>query len=273
MLFSVSYEFFSTHEEAFILLKTMERQQNPTDFDYSFVNATARVALYDDMKSAPRITNVEPAGTNEFIEHLTTTVYEQSKLAGGSLPYSAIREVSENFIHAQFREIVVSILDNGNTIRFADQGPGITEKEKALEPGFSSAVEPMKDYIRGVGSGFPIVKDYLGDRDGSIVIEDNLTAGAVVTISLVKKPHTPPPAAQALPIVPHLPLSDRERDFIMALQREGDLGITELSTITGAAGSTTFNTLRKLEEYGLVERSAGKKRSLTELGYQVASTL
>ena len=157
------------------------------EFDFSFVDAIARVALYDDMKSAPRITKVEPAPTNEFIEHLTTTIYEQSRLAGGKIPYTLIREVSENFIHARFKEIVVSILDDGNTIRFADQGPGIQEKEKAQQPGFSSAIEPMKDYIRGVGSGFPIVKDYLDDREGSIVIEDNIVSGAVVTISLEKK--------------------------------------------------------------------------------------
>ena len=165
----------------------MTQTAQHTDFDYSFVDAIARVALYDDLKSAPRITKVSPAPTDEFIEHLTTTVYEQSKLAGGKIPYTLIREVSENFIHAQFREIVVSILDDGNTVRFADQGPGIQEKEKAQQPGFSSAIEPMKDYIRGVGSGFPIVRDYLDERDGSIVIEDNLTSGAVVTISLVKK--------------------------------------------------------------------------------------
>ena len=90
-----------------------------TNFDYSFVDATARVAVYDDMKSAPHVLKVKPAGTNEFIEQLTTTVYEQSKLAGGSIPYTLIREVSENFIHAQFKEIVVSIMDGGNTVRFA----------------------------------------------------------------------------------------------------------------------------------------------------------
>ena len=101
---------------------------NEKEFDFSFVDAIARVALYDDMKSAPRITKVEPAATNEFIEHLTTTIYEQSRLAGGKIPYTLIREVSENFIHARFKEIVVSILDDGNTIRFADQGPGIQEK-------------------------------------------------------------------------------------------------------------------------------------------------
>ena len=249
-------------------------------FDYSFVSATARVALYDDMKSAPRITKVEPSKTNEFIEKLTTTVYEQSKLAGGKIPYSVIREVSENFIHAQFREIVVSILDDGNTIRFADQGPGIAEKKKAQEPGFSSAIEPMKEYIRGVGSGFPIVRDYLGDRDGSIVIEDNLNTGAVVTISLVAhpspaRPVSERPAHRDAPslALPPIPLTDRERTFLSLLFHEGDLGITEMSKLTDSAESTTYNTFKKLEESGLVEKFPNKKRALTPIGQQVASSL
>lgn len=252
----------------------MTQMAEHTDFDYSFVDATARVALYDDLKSAPRITKVSPAPTDEFIERLTTTVYDQSKLAGGKIPYTLIREVSENFIHAQFREIVVSILDDGNTVRFADQGPGIQEKEKAQQPGFSSAIEPMKDYIRGVGSGFPIVRDYLDERDGSIVIEDNLTSGAVVTISLVKRPARKTAAQAAGPIpLPHIPLTERERAFVMLLQREGELGVTELRDLSDTPGSTTYNTLRKLEEAGLVEKASNKKRMLSDLGYQVASSL
>ena len=249
-------------------------------FDYSYVSTIARVALYDDLKSAPRITEIQPAATNEYIETLTTTVYEQSRLAGGKVPYTLIREVSENFIHAQFQEIVVSILDDGNTIRFADQGPGIQEKEKAQKPGFSSAIEPMKKYIRGVGSGFPIVKDYLDDREGSIVIEDNLVSGAVVTISLEKKMTAPaqvPPLTREKPqrpaIIPQIPLSEREKSFLRVLMREGELGITELSELTETPVSTTYNTLKKLEEAGLAEKSSGKKRWLTDLGYQVATEI
>ena len=255
-------------------------------FDYSFVDTTARIALYDDMKSAPRITEVSPAGTNDFIEKLTTTIYEQAKLAGGKVPYTLIREVSENFIHAQFREIVVSILDNGNTIRFADQGPGIQEKEKAQQPGFTSATEPMKKYIRGVGSGFPLVRDYLDSSDGSIVIEDNLVSGAVVTISLEQqsnqRPHNGKTNGSArahvrdrglIPPPPAVPLSSREREFLTVLMREGELGITELSELTGTPVSTTYNTLKKLEEAGLAEKTTGKRRWLTELGYQVISEL
>ena len=273
---------FSFHANSFtfqknrIYFSNMTENAEQTAFDYSYVHATARVALYDDMKSAPRVTKVEPASTNEFIEKLTTTVYEQSRLAGGKIPYTLIREVSENFIHAQFREIVVSILDDGNTIRFADQGPGIQEKEKAQQPGFSSAIEPMKNYIRGVGSGFPIVRDYLDDRDGSIVIEDNLMSGAVVTISLdakrkaQKTPVENRPAPLPFPIAS---LSEREKTFISLLQREGELGITELRDLSDTPGSTTYNTLKKLEEAGLVEKLPGKKRTLSDIGYQVATTL
>ena len=246
-------------------------------FDFSFVGSPARVALYDDLGAAPRITRVEPAATNDFIEGLTVTVYEQAKLAGGKIPYSVIREVSENFIHARFCEIVVSILDEGNTIRFADQGPGINEKDKAQKPGFTSATEPMKDYIRGVGSGFPIVCDYLEAKDGSIVIEDNLSSGAVVTISLVDKQKPSPSQGAGLPVdtalLPRIPLTEREQLFIKHLLREGDLGISEMSELTGNAISTTHSTFKKLEQDGLVENTPSKKRSLTVIGEQIAQTL
>ena len=157
-------------------------EQEP--FDYTYVSSVARIALYDDLRSAPRVTEIMPAPTADYIEALATTIYEQAKSQGGTIPYTVIREVSENFIHARFVEIIVSILDGGNTIRFADQGPGIKNKDKAQLPGFSSAIEPMKSYIRGVGSGLPIVRDYLEFSHGTISIEDNMGQGAVVTISL-----------------------------------------------------------------------------------------
>lgn len=160
-------------------------------FDYAFVETVGRIALYDDLRSAPRVVEINPAETAAYIEALASTIYEQSHGAGGTIPYTVIREVSENFIHAHFKEVVVSILDKGNTIRFADHGPGIPSKEKAQMPGFSSAVEPMKNYIRGVGSGLPIVREYLESSHGTITIEDNLGTGAVVTVSLVRAEDDP----------------------------------------------------------------------------------
>ncbi len=153
-------------------------------FDYTFVETVGRIALYDDLLSAPRVIEIQPAATGAYIEALASSVYEQARGAGGSIPYTVIREVSENFIHAQFKGVLVTIRDQGNTIVFADHGPGIPSKEKAQMPGFSSAVEPMRNYIRGVGSGLPIVREYLESSHGTITIEDNLGTGAVVTISL-----------------------------------------------------------------------------------------
>ncbi len=151
---------------------------------YDFVESPARVAVYDDLLSSPRIIDIEPDSTKEFISSLAASVYGAAKDAGGTIPFSIILQVAENFIHSRFQEMVVSVLDGGNTIRFADQGPGIPDKEKAQQPGYSSATAPMKRYINGVGSGLPIVREYMETKHGTVRIEDNLNTGAVVTISL-----------------------------------------------------------------------------------------
>ena len=202
---------------------------------------------------------------------------------GGSVPYTVIREVTENFIHAQFSEIVISILDQGKTIRFSDQGPGIKQKDKAQLPGFTSATEAMKRYIRGVGSGLPIVKDYLDVSNGTITIEDNLEQGAVVTISMAApqgvsftQSFTQQQSAQIqdhllMSIVPRL--TDREKTILTLMLQEGVLGVTDLVNLTGVAASSTYAALKKLEEYGLVEKTNGQKRILTDYGFTVAQSL
>lgn len=237
-------------------------------FDYTFVETISRIALYDDMKSAPRIIEIQPDETTKYIENLASKTYEQAKIAGGSIPYTVIREVAENFIHAQFSEIVISIFDEGNTIRFSDQGPGIPQKEKSQLPGFTSAVEPMKKYIRGVGSGLPIVKDYLDFSNGTISIEDNLNFGAVITISLTAEEEIEHPLS---PLIP--PLNQREKDFLLCFLKGGALGVTEVSKLTDTPPSSTFVTLSKLEEYGLIERSFNQKRILTDLGFKISDSL
>lgn len=252
---------------------TIETPDGTQSFNYDFVPNAARIAIYDDLRSAPRIIEIQPSETTQFIENLASKIYEQAKLAGGAIPYTAIREVSENFIHAKFSEIIVSILDQGNTIRFADQGPGIHNKEKAQLPGFTSAIEPMKKYIRGVGSGLPIVKEYLDFSHGTITIEDNLTTGAVVTLSLKEKPQVPFVGANAVVKTVIPPLSAREREFLPIFLSEGALGVTDIANLTGAPQSSTYVTLKKLEEAGLIEKTVGQKRILTNLGFQIASAL
>jgi len=142
----------------------------------------ARIAVYDDRSAAPRVVVIDPKDVRSYLEEITTTVVRLAKEQGSAIPFMVIREVVENFIHAYFRQPTISILDEGNLIRFSDQGPGIKEKDLALKYGTTSATEEMKQYIRGVGSGLPYVQQYMEDKGGSLTIEDNIAGGTIVTI-------------------------------------------------------------------------------------------
>lgn len=150
----------------------------------SQVSYATRIAIYDDLLSTPRVIVIAPKDVRTYLEEITNTVYRCMKEQGGGISLMVIREIVENFIHANFVEPIISILDDGNTIRFADQGPGIEDKERAFEFGVTSADRNQKRYIRGTGAGFPMVQQYLEHAGGAVSIEDNLHQGTVVTVSI-----------------------------------------------------------------------------------------
>ena len=161
----------------------------------------ARIAVYDDAAAAPRVVEVAPKDVRAYLEEITLQVTQLAQAQGGMIPFMVIREIVENLIHAYFIEPTVSILDRGNTIRFSDQGPGIRQKDRALQYGTTSATEEMRRYIRGVGSGLPYVQQYMSDKGGSLLIEDNMAGGTVVTISASAVPQAPafPPSQPQQP--------------------------------------------------------------------------
>ena len=161
----------------------------------------ARIAVYDDMSIAPRVITIEATDIRSYLEQITATVYDLASKQGGDWPFSLIRELVENYIHAYFEEPTVSILDKGQTLTFSDQGPGIPDKEAALRPSFSSATKAMKHYIRGVGSGLPVVEEQIKLRHGTISIDDNIGRGTIVTVSL-KQDGTPQKPVAAPDIQP-----------------------------------------------------------------------
>lgn len=250
------------------IIESVEDTAPSQSFDYHYITTPARIAIYDSLKTAPRVIQVQGGPTHEYIEHIASLTYKNAKEAGGMIPYTVIREVSENFIHANFNEVVVSIFDQGNTIRFADQGPGIKHKDLVQEPGFSSAIEPMKRYIRGVGSGLPIVKDYLSTSHGHIEIKDNVNQGSVVTISLVASRTTDEEIEAAQ--IPDL--TENEVAVLKALLPNNTLGVSEVSKATNIAVASVHTAFSKMEEAGLVEK-VNKKRTLTPRGTQVALSL
>jgi len=143
-----------------------------------------RIAVYDSMRSLPRIIDLSFNNIPDFINKTSEEVYGLSHRQGGRIPYTIIKEIVENLIHASFREIIITILNNGNKIMISDQGPGIFDKEKAVLPGYTSATSEMKRFIRGVGSGLPIVNETIAFSGGILDIKDNIKNGTVVTLSI-----------------------------------------------------------------------------------------
>jgi hypothetical protein len=245
-------------------------RSNPGDA-LPYVSTRARIAVYDDLLSAPRVVDVNPAPVIEFIEHIASYTYDFAQKQGGSLPFSVIHEIAENFIHANFKECTVSILDRGNTIRFSDQGPGIEKKRLVQQPGITSATADMKRFIKGVGSGFPIVKEYLDYRHGFLSIDDNAKEGTVITLSLqIETPlHEEPLVSQVS--TPEKPrqknLNARSLQTLHLLYERGELGPSDLMEPLGVSAATAHRILVGLDEKGLIESAPNRKRILSSTGF------
>lgn len=229
------------------------------------VNHPARIAIYDDAAAAPRVVLVNPQPIREYLDEITQLVSRYSNEQGGSIPFMVIREIVENFIHASFASPTVSILDKGATLRFSDQGPGITDKKRALEYGTTSATEQMKRYIRGVGSGLPYVQQYMNDKGGSLSIEDNIGSGTVVTLS--SRPaveafsKTRAVDSQGMPNS----LDERSRFVLDHLLEVGSAGPSDFVKAYGKSAPTWSRALNRLERAGLVKKE-GRKFFLTKEG-------
>ena len=247
---------------------------------------SARIAIYDAPAAAPRTEEVSARTEADLIDQIAVRCFAHARDAGGDIPYTVIREVAENLIHADFREPVVSILESGGTIRFADQGPGITDKQRAVLPGFTTATGRMKGVIRGVGSGLPIVSDYLGFSGGTLEIDDNLGYGTVVTIRSAR-PASPAqchqetpgsrveegPDASAAPSAGFPPLSTRQKQVLSLVLELGEVGPTIVSKELSVALSTAYRDLAYLEHNGLIESDTSGKRILTPEGSSYLDSL
>jgi len=258
-----SYERADSHAS----FRASEGQGNP----YAYVRTRARIAVYDDLFSAPRIIDIEPAPVLEFMENIAATTYELAQKQGGSLPYSVIREIAENFIHASFVECTVSVLNSGNTICFSDQGPGIERKRLVQQPGITSASAEMKKFIRGVGSGFPIVKEYLDYRNGYLTIDDNAQRGTVITLAI--RPESTEPHPKSLSRADRAEaqkgiraLDQRASMVLRLLYERGILGPSDLISPLGVSAATAHRVLVDLENKGLIESTPNRKRILSSMG-------
>lgn len=274
------------------------QNEKDTDSDNSLtVRYAARIAVYDDKAAAPRVVLVEPKDVRSYLDEIAATVNQLAHEQGGKIPFMVMREIVENFIHAHFVAPTISIMDNGNTIRFSDQGPGIKEKNRALEFGTSSATEEMKSFIRGVGFGLPYAQQYMVEKGGSLTLEDNISGGTIVTLStrrskdahiqtlptqeeveelpVNQNQQSIPPTSQTVSQqtsaqLPNLVLTNRAKLVLQYLSDHEWVGATELTSAYGFSTPTWSRELKSLVNIGIIGKN-GQKYKLTTIGETLLS--
>jgi len=230
-----------------------------------------RIAVYDTLTSPPRVTSVEERDVPGLIASLAEKTYHSCREQGGNVPFTVINELIENLIHATFRDVVITILDGGRVVRISDHGPGVDDKDRAFQPGFTTATASQRRFIRGVGSGLPIARESLAFLRGAITIEDNLGGGAVFTI---KMPQQAAPGAEPPRAAPPAPrLTTRQKKILVLLMELNVAGPSALAKELHVAPATAYRELHLLEQMGLVHSRGDGKRALTEEGMSLLESL
>ncbi len=223
----------------------------------------ARLAIYAAQVATPKTIDIVANSPVELMDLLSAKTYQIVQEQESSIPFTAIKEIVENLLHAHFQGVVVSIMEEGQVIRVTDTGPGISDKKKAFLPGFTTATPRMRQVIRGVGSGLALVKDLLESLGGKVFLDDNLKKGTVVTLFAPKKPLLPTEKEDASQ------LTLRQKKLLLLLAEIGPAGPSKLAHELQVSLSTTYRDLRLLEKNFLVAVDNEGKRSLSEKGLEM----
>ena len=267
-----------------------EAPPNPVPVDTQqakSANYSARLAVYDLFTASPFIVDMGSDDFLRIVEEISAKVYNLGLERGGKIPYIVIREVVENLVHAGFKDVVITVEPDGNVIRISDHGPGIIDKQRAFTPGFTTATSELKRYIKGVGSGLPIVKESLELRGGCVNLEDNLSSGLVITLRgrLEEKPSNssdftvsgkvggaPEKDEKPDETTNHMndkeideSLSSRQKKVLMLIAETGSAGPSVVAKELKLSTATAYRDLEVLEKLGLI-RSADGKREITSRG-------
>jgi hypothetical protein len=228
-----------------------------------------RIAIYDTLTSPPRVIAIEEEDLPALIASLAEKTYHYCREQGGQVPYSVIQELIENLLHAYFRDVVITILDNGQTIRISDHGPGVDDKDRAFQPGFTTATAYQRQIIRGVGSGLPLARESLQFLRGILTVEDNLGGGAVFTIKMPSAAEAPPATAGG----PEVKLTTRQTKVLVLLMELGSAGPTAIAKELGFSPATVFRELVVLQDMGLIHSLGDGKRALREDGLRLLESI
>lgn len=236
-----------------------------------------RIAHYPK-SGGPEVSEVSAATPRAATAKFTRLVVEK---AGSRVPEEAVREVVENLIHAEYRGVVISILGDGEVVRVSDKGPGVQDKDRALEFGFSGASSEALEDIRGVGAGLGIARAATVRAGGTLKLEDNIGGGTVTTISVgtghgdvsQNAPETVPPQRKYPDAVPRMNISERQQKVLLTVLEGGEVGPSSVAEELEISVSTAYRDLSVLEEHGLVATGESSKREISPMGRDLVETI
>lgn len=241
-----------------------------------------RIAVYP-RSGEPEVTEVAAANPASATAKFTRLVMDEVRAAGGRAPEEAVREVVENLVHAGYKGVVISVLEDGDTVRVSDKGLGIQHKERAMEFGFSGAAPEALHGIRGVGAGLGIARAAAEKVGGTVTVEDNIGGGTVVTISVgqsadrkekgAEEVTRPAPGRRYPDGVPRMNISERQQKVLITVLECGEVGPSTVAERLEISVSTAYRDLSVLEEHGLVATDESGKRVISPLGKDLVEAI
>ena len=240
-----------------------------------------KVAVYPKGRE-PEVSEVSAASASAAGVKFSKLVMEKVEESGGHVPEAALRELVENLIHAEFRGVVISVLEDGNVVRVSDKGPGVQDKDRAFEFGFSGATPQAVREIRGVGAGLGMARAAAEKVGGTVTIEDNIGGGTVATVSAsetIQNPDAgerserPAPQRKYPDAVPNMNISERQQKVLITVLECGEVGPSTVAERLEISVSTAYRDLSVLEEHGLVAAADSGKRIITPLGSDLVGAI
>ncbi len=240
-----------------------------------------RVAVYPK-DGEPEIIEVSAANPRSATTKFSRFVMDKVGEMGGRAPEASVREIIENLIHAEYKGVVISVLEDGDSVRVSDKGPGIREKTRAVEFGFSGATPEAARHIRGVGAGLGIARTVAVKAGGTVTVEDNIGGGTVATVSIpgdgTEKPGdhfvSEAPAQRRYPDgVPRMNISERQQKVLVTVLECGEVGPSTVAERLEISVSTAYRDLSVLEEHGLVATGESGKRLISPLGRDLVEAI
>ena len=255
---------------------------NRTERGTGDAGISVKVAVYPE-SGEPEVSEVSASSARAASSKFCKLVMEKVRTCGGRVPEEALRELIENLIHADFRGVVISVLEDGDTVRVSDKGPGIEDKERAFAFGFSGASPEAAREIRGVGAGLGIARAAAEKVGGKVTLENNIGGGTVATVSVGDtaraKDDGKPVATKQIPqrkypdAVPRMNISERQQKVLIMVLESGEIGPSTVAERLEISVSTAYRDLSVLEDHGLVTAAESGKRLISPLGRDLVEAI